>query len=78
MNAMFGRDGVEIDLEIAHDALDDVAPQPVGAEVNPRKGRETIGSDRLGVSRRSRRVLDVAMSRSRSRRIPQGLTRRRS
>ncbi len=43
---MFGRDGVDIDLEIAHHAFDDVASQPVvGAERDPADGREAFGPD---------------------------------
>ena len=62
VGAVFGRDGVDIDLEIAHDALDNVAPHPVvGAHGDPADGREATGFDLLGVGRRGRRVLHVAL-----------------
>ena len=59
---MLGGDRFDVDLEIAHDALDDVATQPVVCgHRHPADGREAIGLDLPRVGGGGRSVLDIAL-----------------
>ena len=59
---MRGGERDDVDVEVAHQPLDQVAPQPVvGGQRDAAHDRQPARFDRLGIGERGRRVLHVAL-----------------